>query len=340
LTAAGSRRRLRQLPRVLERRSSCRTARGTGFLALALSLALCLVLGVPSAAWGQEEPPPPPAPTPSDPVLAAAWSQVEAARQRFTAADRKYQDAQNAARSTPTSEAKAAAKAAKRERDSAQKAVKNAESTWQKEVARYQKRRPPGAAPPEEVIPADRRVQPGAKVPGATPTGIPVGNDVLLPTPVLERTPVRPTATPVAAATLATSPFEGTYSGTWVNRTFGSGGSASAVLTVDTAARTFQAVLTLGGQVFGVGAPPPQTFTGSYDAAGRTINTRSELLGNVSVTISPAGAISGSATGLANPNIARVNFSGTATPQSIIVNYTVVFAGGGQTAEGVMTLSR
>jgi hypothetical protein len=108
---------------------------------------------------------------------------------------------------------------------------------------------------------------------------------------------------------------------------------------VDEAARTFQVVLTLGGSVFGVGAPGPQTLRGSYDASGRTIAMRSELFGNLSVTVSPAGAIRGTAAGLPNADIARVEFTGTVTAQAIRVDYTVHFGGGG-TALGVMTLNR
>jgi hypothetical protein len=154
------------------------------------------------------------------------------------------------------------------------------------------RRRPPGAAeklpPMEAQSPRDDSAPPRRR-PRATegeavpPSGVPPG-DVAptppAPPPLTGETPApslpsatpTPLPTPAAAAPIpapAASPFEASYSGDWINKTFGSRGSAAAVITVDTAARTFQCVLTLGGLVFGVGTPPPQTFTGSYTDAGR-----------------------------------------------------------------------
>lgn len=140
---------------------------------------------------------------------------------------------------------------------------------------------------------------------------------------------------------LLAADLAGTWTGQWVNNTFGSSGPATLVVAVDTAARTFQATLTLGGNVFGVGAPPPQTFSGSYNTSGGTFTQSSPLFGNLSLTISSGGAITGSATNVPNPNIARMDFTGTATPQKITINYTVTFSAsaGGGTAQGVLTLN-
>ncbi|MBC8647032.1 MAG: hypothetical protein H7X85_07700 [Thermoanaerobaculia bacterium] len=291
-------------------------------------LATLLVAVRPSLANAVQEEPTPsdptvqaPEATPSDPAAQRAWVRVEAARARAAEADRQYQESQQALRSAPAAEAKAANREAKKQRDMAQKELRNAESEWRKRLAESRRRR--GTSEP---------APPAAPVPPSTPTPVPLGNDTMLPTPGVMATPSGP-------AGPAQSPLEGTYSGDWNNKTFNSGGPASAVVTVDEAARTFQVVVTLGGNVFGVGAPGPQTLHGSYDASGRTIAMRSELFGNLSVTVSPAGAIRGTATGLPNANIARVEFTGTVTAQSIRVEYTVHFAGGG-TAQGVMNLSR
>jgi hypothetical protein len=296
-----------------------------GFL-LAVLLA---VLAAPAGA--QEEPTPDPAfqapeATPSDPAAQRAWAALEAARARAAEAERRYQASQQALRDAPgSSEAKSANRAAKKERDAAQKAVQKAESEWRRRLSESRRRRGGSPLPP----PA------GAMPPTSTPTPLPPGGDTMLPTPRVTSTPT----SPGVPAGPAQSPLEGTYSGDWRNRTFNSGGPASAAITVDEAARTFEVVLTLGGNVFGVGAPGPQTLRGTYDAGGRTIAMRSELFGDLSVTVSSAGALRGAATGLPNADIARVEFTGNVTAQAIRVEYTVHFGGGG-TAQGEMTLNR
>jgi hypothetical protein len=146
-------------------------------------------------------------------------------------------------------------------------------------------------------------------------------------------------ATPTRTPTSPASAFAGTWTGTWNNQTFSSTGSASLVDTVNTTAQTFQATLTLGGNVFGAGTPAPQTFSGSY--ASNTFSQASPLFGNVTITFNSPGSFTGNATSVPNPNISRIDFTGTATAQSILVNYTITFtaAGGGGMAVGTMTLN-
>jgi hypothetical protein len=135
------------------------------------------------------------------------------------------------------------------------------------------------------------------------------------------------------------SAYAGTWTGSWTNQTFGSSGSAMLVDTVNTSAQTFQATLTFGGNVFGAGTPPPQDFSGSY--AGSSFSQVSSLFGNVTITFTSPGVFTGNATSVPNPNIARIDFTGTASSQTITLNYTITFtpAAGGGTAVGVMTLN-
>src|SRR5262249_45554524 len=123
----------------------------------------------------------------------------------------------------------------------------------------------------------------------------------------------------------------------WFNDTFSSSGSATLVVTVNTAAQTFQATLTLEGNVFGTGMAP-QTFSGSY-AAGGTISTSSPAFGTVNLTVNADGSFSGSAPNIPNPNVSRMDFTGTGTTQQITINYTVTFAGGGGSASGRLILN-
>ena len=134
--------------------------------------------------------------------------------------------------------------------------------------------------------------------------------------------------------------FVGTWTGNWVNNTFSTSGPASMVVTVDTASQTVSVTVTLGGNVLGGTAPPPQTFTGSYATGSVVFSIVSAVFGNINATINSSGILSGSATNLPNPNISRVDFNGTVTPLQITINYTVTFAGGGGSANGVMTLNR
>jgi len=170
-----------------------------------------------------------------------------------------------------------------------------------------------------------------------TPVGTSTATPVLTSTPTPTRT-VSPTPTPTSLA----AAFAGNYSGQWVNNTFSTTGSANLAVTVDTNAQTFQATLTLGGSVFGAGTPGPQTLSGSYSSFGGTITQTTPLFGNVTLNINPmTGGITGNCTNLPNPNISRIDFTGTGTPQRITINYTITFtsAGGGGTATGAMTLN-
>jgi hypothetical protein len=181
-------------------------------------------------------------------------------------------------------------------------------------------------------------------VAGPNPTATPAVSTATPTSPGATATATRTvtpatSATPTRTPTSSASAYAGTWTGTWNNTTFGSSGSASLVDTVNTSAQTFQATLTLGGNVFGAGTPAPQNFSGSY--ASGTFSQFSPLFGNVTINFTSPGAFTGSATNVPNPNIARVDFTGTATTQTILVNYTITFtsAGGGGTAVGTMTLN-
>ena len=140
------------------------------------------------------------------------------------------------------------------------------------------------------------------------------------------------------AGCLSATDFAGNWTGNWVNNTFGSSGSASMAVTINTSNQTFVANLMLSGNVFGSG-PVSQTFSGAYSTSAPTTFTQNGTqFGNVSVTIASGGAITGSATNIPNASINRMDFTGTATSQKITINYTVTFTGGGG-ADGTLTLN-
>ena len=167
---------------------------------------------------------------------------------------------------------------------------------------------------------------PGIIAPTLTPTGA-----ASSPTPTRTVTP-GPTGTPGPAA------FAGNWTGSWVNNTFSTVGAASLSVAVNTAAQTFQFTLALSGNVFGAGTPPPQTMSGTYTGAGATITGHSTLFGDVTMSIGSNGAVSGQAINVPNANISRIDFAGTATPQTITITYVITFNTSG-IGTGVLTLN-
>jgi len=187
---------------------------------------------------------------------------------------------------------------------------------------------------------------------GASATPVPAA---ATPTPAAATlTPtIAPTAAPAtAAATAAASPsvdpvalaalFAGKYAGTWKNTTFGSTGSAAVEITVDQAARTMSAKMTLGGNVFGRPAPSPETLTLPISPSGGT--STSTLFGPVTVTAVPDGTgykVTFAAPNVPSTRIATFTATGTITnPASINLAYTVTFRDGTAPAQGTVALTR
>jgi hypothetical protein len=154
-----------------------------------------------------------------------------------------------------------------------------------------------------------------------------------------EMNAVPPSSTGPAPAGDLASQLAGNWIGTWNNNTFGSSGSAALAIVVNTSVKTYAVTLTLGGNVFGGTAPPPQTFSGSYStASGATFTGHDSLFGDITFTITPAGVVTGSATNVPSSNVSAVSFSGTASATTITINYTVTLKPSG-TATGVVTLT-
>ena len=172
---------------------------------------------------------------------------------------------------------------------------------------------------------------PGIIAPTPTPTGAAAS-----PTPTA--TPLSATRTPTPTGTPGPAAFAGNWTGAWVNNTFSTTGPASLSVAVNTSAQTFQFTLALGGNVFGAGTPQPQTLSGTYTGSGATLTGHSALLGDVTMSIGSNGALSGQAVNVPNPQISRIDFAGTANPQTITLTYVIQFNTGG-IATGVLTLN-
>lgn len=90
-----------------------------------------------------------------------------------------------------------------------------------------------------------------------------------------------------AAAVAMAKKFEGTYTGTWNNKTFNSTGTVTATIKVDEAAKTLTATTTLTGNVFGAPAPGPMEIKLDLANLTDTAKFTTSLFGDVTVTVAP-----------------------------------------------------
>lgn len=171
--------------------------------------------------------------------------------------------------------------------------------------------------------------------------GAAIGSAVLLPEkwtkPIVDAVvvPLHAQTSPV----LDPGALAGNWVGQWNNATFNSTGAARATVTVDTNARTFVVVLDLDGNVFGGSNPPADTFNGSYTNAGGTFGGVSPTLGNVNYTISPTGVMTAAYTNVPTAGISREDQTGTLTPQTVVMNFTITFTNN-STARGVTNMTK
>ncbi len=149
-------------------------------------------------------------------------------------------------------------------------------------------------------------------------------------------------------AVIPMSPFETVdMAGSWQNNTFGTTGPASAFIAADRISHQAQLTLTLGGNVFGGSAPPPQTLVGLPDSSVSMVTFSAlgnALFGNLSATVDNEGNINGSATSIPSPNVSSMMFTGAVTQNVVTaggeanVNYTLNLIPSG-TATGTLTLA-
>jgi len=144
-----------------------------------------------------------------------------------------------------------------------------------------------------------------------------------------------------AASGLDFTTLLGTWTGQWVNSTFGTSGSAGLVTTI-VAGNTVHAGLTLGGNVFGsTAARPPISLDAPLSPAATSLSFAAvgTSIGDVHVTIGSDGSLEATVTNLPDPSIASVAVTGTVSSKLIQGFYTITFTSG-STAVGTLTLSK
>lgn len=134
--------------------------------------------------------------------------------------------------------------------------------------------------------------------------------------------------------------WDGTWVGQWLNQTFDSSGAATFEIAVSEAQRTAGVRFDMDGNVFGQADPPPIETTISYDSSGVDHQFSGTPLGDLAFSIDASGRIQGSFTNVPGAGISRVDFTGQRSGNTITINYTVHFSGGGSPASGVVTVTR
>jgi hypothetical protein len=133
----------------------------------------------------------------------------------------------------------------------------------------------------------------------------------------------------IAAAVMMGSAHEASaglvYTGQWHNTTFDSTGSL--MFELDLTDTTFAAVLTVGGNVFGLPFPPPPiVLAGDREPdGGAVINVTGHLMGDISGTVNGAGVLNLVFSNIPGGFIRDMTVSGLLTPSLLSGTYRVEF---------------
>jgi hypothetical protein len=124
----------------------------------------------------------------------------------------------------------------------------------------------------------------------------------------------------------------GTWTGTWTNDTFGSTGPASLILSIDEEAQTLDAVLDIGGNVFGGADPDAETF--SMPLLPGTYEGSSAVFGSYAVTVNADSTLEIVATEMPAIPAGTFTVSASVDGDSFSGTYEVDFGDGRDPATG------
>ena len=142
------------------------------------------------------------------------------------------------------------------------------------------------------------------------------------------------TTTTIDPVELAAIALAGTWSGSWNNTTFGSTGPVDLTITAD--GTSIRITSDLGGSVFGLGDPDPESYT--LDLAtlagsiGEPVTVSSEVFGTLTMTATSPTTIELEALSVPAVGIATFRASATVQPGVISGTYDIEFEGGGSAA--------
>jgi hypothetical protein len=134
--------------------------------------------------------------------------------------------------------------------------------------------------------------------------------------------------------------FQGHFTGSWNDTTFGTTGSMTWDITADPSARTVKVTVNVGGHFFGGSGAAPESISLTRLGEG-AIAGHSSSFGDVSGTITPSGGFHIILSNIGGGIISRVDITGFFRgSNAILMNYTVSFVAGGSYAVGYVTLNR
>lgn len=142
-----------------------------------------------------------------------------------------------------------------------------------------------------------------------------------------------------AAVPFNATQYAGTYTGTWLNTTFGSTGTGNAKVVVNAATSTVAVTVNVTGNVLGVGGVNNSLSNGSYTNSGSAFTGNVAPMGDIVASVDAGGAITASGTNVPNPSISRWDATGTITATAINLTFTVTFKSG-PPATGTITMAK
>ena len=177
----------------------------------------------------------------------------------------------------------------------------------------------------------------------STPSSAPVPASASAPPTAAAQTPSAAAPTTANAATDAyplVAGYQGHFTGSWNDSTFGTTGSMIWDITADPSARTVDITIDVGGHFFGGSGGPPESINLTHLAQG-VINGNSAAFGDVSGTIAPDGTLTITLTNIPGGVISKVEIMGTFTRgNTIFMSYTMDFVAGSGAASGTVKINR
>lgn len=143
-----------------------------------------------------------------------------------------------------------------------------------------------------------------------------------------------------ATALFNVARYLGSWTGTWINNTFSSTGTAAMTISADESAMTVTIAFSVTGNVLGTGGgAPTQSNMTAYDDGGFTANVTLDIFGTTTITVAADGSITASGVNVPASGIDRWDATGTISDTQLILDWTITFSGGG-TATGRTTLTK
>lgn len=127
---------------------------------------------------------------------------------------------------------------------------------------------------------------------------------------------------------LCIADLEGNWAGQWNNSTFQTQGGITMDVTVNNTEQTAEIVLDINGNPAGLPDPPPITLDTPLVCAPFIMTATLPLLGDVALSVDANGNVTGFAENIPTLGLDRADISGTITPDSIVLNYTILFTFG------------